>query len=117
MAHQHGSQPVHVDNHSIIQPCQSFDLPNGDTVRASNFIICGAEPSSPQQSIARVLEMLHIASGAGSYVYILVRLYAVSGFVAPYRCPAISPKSPEVIRLIEARVSRCIEIGHSCKAP
>jgi hypothetical protein len=111
MTHQHDLCPTNIDNLSVIQPCQSFDLPNNDTVKVSNFVL-HSDKASSQLLISRVLEMLHVASGAGSYVYLLVRLYTVSGFVAPYRCPVIHPKDPEAIKLIEARVSHRIS---SCK--
>ena len=114
MAHRYGLQPVQVNDSSIIQQCQSFDLPNNDTVKASNFVLYTPGTPSSWWSIREVLEMLHLTSGAGC-VYVLIQSYEVADFAVPYWYPLICPKTPEMIELIEARVSHWINVTYYAK--
>jgi hypothetical protein len=116
-AHQYVLRPVQVGNLSVIQECQSFDLPNNDVVKPSNFILYAVGATSSQHSIAKVLEMLHVASGASSCVYFLVQSYVTSDFVMPYRYPSLCAEDPGKFELIEAKVRRCTDIEYLCKVP
>lgn len=116
-AHQYGLQPIRVDNLSITQECQSFTLANNDVVKPSNFILYAVGATLLVHSIAKVIEMLHVTSGASSCVYFLIQSYMTSDFVMPYQYPSICAQDPEKFELIEARVCCCINTGYLCKVP
>ena len=106
VAHRHHCQlpPNQIASDSTFQLCKSVELSNTDTVKVSDFVLCTPNPSHPQSSIAEVLEMLHIISGANRYIYILLQLHAVSGVVMPYRCPRITPQHPGGVILVKVKV-------------